>query len=171
MHLRVSSQDAAESVVALSRLRGRAEAAHRVLTHAGRGRSRPAQETPVRIPDRRTARDRIRLTTTGLAVGGVVGVAGVTGGLAITAHGATSAASPDVSSTSSTATTSSTPRVGTDAASRAKPRHQRVAGGSRLSNGPGKGISTVTADSPSGQGASTRRCVRPEYGARSRTNP
>jgi hypothetical protein len=45
----------------------------------------------VRHPDRRTARDRVKVTTTGLALGSAVGVVAVAGGLAVQAQ---SAASP-----------------------------------------------------------------------------
>ena len=44
----------------------------------------------MRHPDRHTARDRVRVATTGLAVGGAVGVVGVAGGLAVHAQDAAS---------------------------------------------------------------------------------
>jgi hypothetical protein len=49
----------------------------------------------VRTTDRRTARDRIRLVTTGVAVSGVVGVVAVAGGLAYGASHTDSQAGTD----------------------------------------------------------------------------
>jgi hypothetical protein len=61
----------------------------------------------MRDTDRRTARDRVKALTAGLAVGGTLGVAGVAGGLAV--HAQQAAADPRTTQTqdSSSGSTSS----------------------------------------------------------------
>jgi hypothetical protein len=52
--------------------------------------------------DRRTARDRVRLVTAGLAVGGALGVAGVAGGMALQSdQAAAGTGTPQTSSSTS----------------------------------------------------------------------
>lgn len=68
----------------------------------------PRSGAIVRHPDRHTARDRIRVATTGLAVGSTVGVVAVAGGLAVHAHSAASPVTVSVH-TSAPRTTAPTP--------------------------------------------------------------
>ena len=90
----------------------------------------------MRIPDRSAARARIRLTTTGLAVGGAVGVLGVTSGLAIQDHTSVAAThSGTTSITSPTPGTDSSP--GTGGVPQTRPRHHRSST-SGLSNASGQ---------------------------------
>ena len=61
--------------------------------------------------DRSTARDRVRLVTAGLAVGGALGVAGVAGGIAL--HSDQAAAGTGSTQTSGSTPDSSSTRSGT----------------------------------------------------------
>ena len=61
--------------------------------------------------DRSTARDRVRLITAGLAVGGALGVAGVAGGIAL--HSNKAAAGTETTQTSGSPSDSGSTRSGT----------------------------------------------------------
>ncbi len=90
---------------------------------------------PMRVPDRRTGRDRIRLMTTGLAVSGVVGAAGITGALAIQAQAAIPPSSP--------ARSAATPRPKTGTDDSPSPRvTQRHSTPSGVSHGSGQSQAT-----------------------------
>ncbi|MCW2755841.1 MAG: hypothetical protein JWQ32_3252 [Marmoricola sp.] len=96
----------------LSRFRGWPEVLHMPGRHGGHCLrttiSHHVQEPIVRHPDRHTARDRIGVATTGLAVGGTLGVVAVAGGLAVHARSAASPVTVSVH-TSAPRTTAPTP--------------------------------------------------------------